>query len=319
MNRIEGERLCYTDGQGRARELMLYPAAGRVTVGRSHRSDVALTWDRTVSRLHAAIEWRDTHWSIIDDGLSRNGTFVNGERLAGRRQLRSGDIIQVGTTVMTFRGLVRPDPGRTRVRVFIAALAKHGIHFDRDAAHTYLLSLAGAASEQNAVNLDEDQLWCTDERIEQEARNLADRVRRSKPGRTAERGYYGFTPTSTNDLLVDLSRSILVVQDADTAGTLPTSLPITDLARNYVKTVRELHNALAVEPFASSSPGFIGYLILGGDVIDDMAALFEAAGSLLLDHGYRPTPALRIGDPLLLATKAIARASALRSVRGKPE
>ena len=30
---------------------------------------------------------------IVDDGLSRNGTFVNGERLGGRRRLRDGDAV----------------------------------------------------------------------------------------------------------------------------------------------------------------------------------------------------------------------------------
>ena len=76
MSGIDGAYLCYTDGEGRDRELPLSADIRRVTVGRSHRSDLALTWDRTVSRLHAAIEWIGTHWSVIDDGLSRNGTFA---------------------------------------------------------------------------------------------------------------------------------------------------------------------------------------------------------------------------------------------------
>lgn len=62
---------------------MLSAAAGRLTVGRSHRSELVLSWDPTVSRLHAFIEWTGTHWAAIDDGLSRNGTFVNGKRLTG--------------------------------------------------------------------------------------------------------------------------------------------------------------------------------------------------------------------------------------------
>ncbi len=81
---------------------MLSPDTPRVTVGRSPQADVALTWDDEVSRLHAAIEWIGTHWTIVDDGLSRNGTFVNGERLAGRKRLRAGDRIRIGGALLTF-------------------------------------------------------------------------------------------------------------------------------------------------------------------------------------------------------------------------
>ena len=38
-----------------------------------------------------------------DNGLSRNGTFLNGERLLGARALRDGDTIRVGATVITYR------------------------------------------------------------------------------------------------------------------------------------------------------------------------------------------------------------------------
>ena len=30
-------------------------------------------------------------WTVVDDGLSRNGTYVNGERIHGRRRLVDGD------------------------------------------------------------------------------------------------------------------------------------------------------------------------------------------------------------------------------------
>ena len=40
---------------------------------------------------------------MVDDGLSRNGTYVNGERVNGRRRLRDGDRIVFGETPVTFR------------------------------------------------------------------------------------------------------------------------------------------------------------------------------------------------------------------------
>ena len=42
------------------------------------------------------------HWLIGDDGISRNGTFLNGARLNGRRRLRHGDVIRIGRTALTF-------------------------------------------------------------------------------------------------------------------------------------------------------------------------------------------------------------------------
>jgi pSer/pThr/pTyr-binding forkhead associated (FHA) protein len=40
---------------------------------------------------------------VDDDGMSRNGTFVNGERVRGQRTLNDGDVIQVGDTLLGFR------------------------------------------------------------------------------------------------------------------------------------------------------------------------------------------------------------------------
>lgn len=102
MSVLDGPCLRFADAQGRQQEVVLSPDSPRVTVGRSPQADLALTWDDEISRLHAAIELVGTHWTILDDGLSRNGTFVNGERLAGRRRLRAGDRIRVGGAVVTF-------------------------------------------------------------------------------------------------------------------------------------------------------------------------------------------------------------------------
>lgn len=106
---VDDPRLYYTDEKGLQRRLVLSTDAP-VTVGRSPRADVALTSDRSVSRLHAVIERIGAHWTISDDGLSRNGTFVNGERLHGRRLLRPGDSIRIGDSLMTFHGPAEAAP-----------------------------------------------------------------------------------------------------------------------------------------------------------------------------------------------------------------
>lgn len=106
--------LQYADEHGRTREHALDPAE-RVSIGRSPDATIPLLADNSVSRLHAIIEWVDTRWTVVDDGLSRNGTFVNGERITGRRPLRPGDKIRIGECVLTFRDTMRPAGTTTSV------------------------------------------------------------------------------------------------------------------------------------------------------------------------------------------------------------
>lgn len=92
------------------------PAArDRVALGRSAECDVALPWDAEVSRLHAELERAGGHWLIVDDGLSSNGTFVGGERVAGRRRLRDGDVLRLGGTALAFREAAAPAVLTTRL------------------------------------------------------------------------------------------------------------------------------------------------------------------------------------------------------------
>ena len=103
--RLEAERrglpfLHYFDGAGRQ---ILHELVEQITVGRGADSDVSLGWDREVSRLHAQVERVGAHWVLVDDGLSRNGSFVNGERVVGRRALRDGDRLVFGDTPVVYR------------------------------------------------------------------------------------------------------------------------------------------------------------------------------------------------------------------------
>lgn len=75
----------------------------RLTIGRTAEADLRLGSDPQVSRLHAEIEHMGEHWVVSDDGLSRNGTFVNEERVAGRRRLVDGDVVRVGRTGIMLR------------------------------------------------------------------------------------------------------------------------------------------------------------------------------------------------------------------------
>jgi pSer/pThr/pTyr-binding forkhead associated (FHA) protein len=56
-----------------------------------------------VSRVHAELERVGPGWTISDGGLSRNGSFLNGSRLQGRRRLRDGDTLRFGSTAILYR------------------------------------------------------------------------------------------------------------------------------------------------------------------------------------------------------------------------
>jgi FHA domain len=95
--------LSFRDGEGREQHFFLVPEAATVSVGRESSADLVLDWDGQVSRLHARLERAGEDWEVVDEGFSRNGTFVNGERLSGRRRLNDGDTLHFGRTKVLFR------------------------------------------------------------------------------------------------------------------------------------------------------------------------------------------------------------------------
>jgi DNA-binding CsgD family transcriptional regulator len=97
--------LVYSDENAFQRTFRLEEGGKRVRIGRGAVAELRLKWDREVSRVHAELEPLGDTWAVVDDGLSSNGTFVNGEQVRGRRRLSSGDKIRVGTTTLVFRAL----------------------------------------------------------------------------------------------------------------------------------------------------------------------------------------------------------------------
>jgi hypothetical protein len=95
--------LVWRTDEGEQRLLLLDQERWRVTVGRDPAADLPLAWDAEVSRTHALLEQVGRGWTVVDDGLSRNGSFVNGERVIGRRRLRDKDRMVFGATVVTYR------------------------------------------------------------------------------------------------------------------------------------------------------------------------------------------------------------------------
>lgn len=82
-------------GKAFAREL----SEEDVIVGRSSSADVSVP-DRAMSRRHARFYQDGSRWYVEDLG-SRNGTRLNGEVLVGARELKPGDRVTIGGTVLT--------------------------------------------------------------------------------------------------------------------------------------------------------------------------------------------------------------------------
>jgi DNA-binding CsgD family transcriptional regulator len=105
---FEAERLglpflIFRDGEGRHRIVTLEDDRDRLAFGRRSTADIALPWDSQVSRLHAELVRLGEDWILQDDGLSRNGSFVNGEVVRGQRRLEDGDALRLGRSVLIFR------------------------------------------------------------------------------------------------------------------------------------------------------------------------------------------------------------------------
>ena len=95
--------LAYRDGGG---DLRFVPLAGRtrLTVGRAEGNDIVLAWDPQVSRAHAQLECAGGVWMLVDDGMSRNGCWVDGTRVQGRARVANGSMLRFGGTSILFRG-----------------------------------------------------------------------------------------------------------------------------------------------------------------------------------------------------------------------
>jgi pSer/pThr/pTyr-binding forkhead associated (FHA) protein len=91
------------DADGERQTVTLDAEAERISIGRGEGIDLRLDFDQTVSALHAELERLGMQWVVSDDGLSRHGTYLNGERISGRSRLRDGDELRVGTTTLIFR------------------------------------------------------------------------------------------------------------------------------------------------------------------------------------------------------------------------
>jgi len=126
MNEVVPLRLECREGKARGTEILVDTD---LIIGRHGRDVGNLAGDEQLSRHHARIQRTSDGDYVIQDLLSTNGTFVNGERITKSRRLVDGDRIDVGTTTLIAHLPKRADvatagrPRLTRVEVDFDARA----------------------------------------------------------------------------------------------------------------------------------------------------------------------------------------------------
>lgn len=95
-----GPFLLLTEREGRRRRVD-WDASGELLIGRAPECSLCLQ-DEFVSNLHAKLYQVEGRFYIEDLG-STNGTYVNGRRINYPTELRGGDNVKVGNTLMVFR------------------------------------------------------------------------------------------------------------------------------------------------------------------------------------------------------------------------
>lgn len=97
--RKEGTRVLFVRSEGqRGQE---FEVSDAIVMGRSDETDVVLD-DPYASEFHLRLVAQENGLMLHDLG-STNGTYVNGRRVSAPTQLRRGDTIQVGKTVMEIK------------------------------------------------------------------------------------------------------------------------------------------------------------------------------------------------------------------------
>jgi FHA domain len=105
--------LMYRTPDGALQLLSLPGSWDRLAIGRHTSAEISLRWDQEVSTFHAQLERLGDEWALVDDGLSRNGSYVNDERILGRCRLSSGDRLRFGRTPVTYRAPLQVSVGKT--------------------------------------------------------------------------------------------------------------------------------------------------------------------------------------------------------------
>src|SRR5579864_7722153 len=73
----------------------------RYTIGRAQNSCAIVLRDDKCSREHAEVYWSSEGWKVRDMN-SRNGTWLNNQRVDGETALEPTDVVTIGSTRLLF-------------------------------------------------------------------------------------------------------------------------------------------------------------------------------------------------------------------------
>src|SRR6185436_6684469 len=83
----------------------------QLTIGRDSANEIVIN-DAEISRRHARLTYQGGKY-VLEDLGSTNGTFVNGQRLAGPRVLKPGEVVSFGEQIVLVFEVVSIDPRAT--------------------------------------------------------------------------------------------------------------------------------------------------------------------------------------------------------------
>ncbi len=92
----------------------------QLNIGRDSSNEITIN-DAEVSRRHARLTFQGGKY-VLEDLGSTNGTFVNGQRLAGPRVLKAGEVVSFGEQIVLVFEVTTNDPGATMVSPRAAAV-----------------------------------------------------------------------------------------------------------------------------------------------------------------------------------------------------
>ena len=89
-----------------------FPLEGdQLIIGRDSSNGIPIN-DAEISRKHSRLSFQGGKY-VLEDLGSTNGTFVNGQRLAGPVVLKPGDVISLGEQIVLMYDAINLDPGAT--------------------------------------------------------------------------------------------------------------------------------------------------------------------------------------------------------------
>ncbi len=91
-------RITITTGRGAGAWAALPAQDEEILLGRAAGAELDVDDDYASSR-HAKI-WRDAEGFVVEDLLSLNGTYVNGQRITAPTRIDIGDVVRVGRSQM---------------------------------------------------------------------------------------------------------------------------------------------------------------------------------------------------------------------------